>query len=206
MAATSFSLAKRSSEQGTFEPLFDIDVDLRTRFAESMANDHVALLIGLIVLKGMFINSESKFWETAKTIKSKLDEYISDHQPFLFHLVGSEFDVKDPVFVENEKNNHGSAAEMNFSNIGLWQFEKNFENFSLENMYTVGSGWLPGTISGFLIHSITHLCYSFTYMEVTGRESESLNQAQELFKDMIYLTENAHTFDNSYTLADFVQS
>ena len=63
-----------------------------------------------------------------------------------------------------------------------------------------------GCSNYFLVASIKHLCYSFTYLEAIGSEAETLIKAKEVFDDMVRLTENAHTFDECFKYAEFVKS
>lgn len=106
----------------TFE--HDVDANLRNRISPPLGDEHVALLIGMFSLSLTLESVETTFWQCANKVSERLHTAIHDNEPLNYHVI-SRLLYDDPLVKENLAENR--PHELNFSNVGVYQFNPNFK-------------------------------------------------------------------------------
>jgi hypothetical protein len=106
-AATYFAVAKmhasleqdgpkpppeKSHDDDSFALDFDMDVNLRNRFATALGNDHVGGYIGMMAFQ-LSIQPSTRFWAFAAQVKKAMDDGLEEQQHFHYLEVNTRLEA-----------------------------------------------------------------------------------------------------------------
>ncbi|UJR11823.1 hypothetical protein I4U23_016003 [Adineta vaga] len=126
---------------------------------------------------------------------------ISDGK-HLTYLRANRLTSTDEQIDEQTKRNDDRINDLNFSNIGPYVFQQEFEDLKLKHYYCVGSNPCPSVATNvLLVCSIESLDY--TLLHEAGEKNRNI--AKNWFNRMAILTDTAWQYDEKWTFNHFLK-
>jgi hypothetical protein len=130
-----------------------------------------------------------------------LQKNLSDGE-HLTYLRAARLTSTDEQIDEQTKRNDGRINDLNFSNIGPYPFQQEFEDMRLKHYYCVASNPCPSVATNLLlVCSIESLDY--TLLHEAGEKNRTI--AKNWFDKMAILTDNAWQYDEEWTFNHFLK-
>ena len=130
-------LHESSSCFSNFE--FDLDVNLRHHYPSPLPRyEHVGLHIGIISLSNISVSAGSKFWPLCRAVFNNLQKNLFEKKQ-LICLPANRLISTDEQIDEQTKRNNGRVCDLNFSNVGTYPFQRDFEGMKLKHYYCFGT-------------------------------------------------------------------
>lgn len=212
VAGTYFAIAKMDAQyrarlaadpDAEFSFDFDMDVNLRKRLQTVLGNDHVGTIIGMMSFS-LRLKASTKFWEFVLQVKEAMTDFLESKLHFHYFGVNERFDAaceSMPKFQENLSRNDGLVQDMNFSSFGRYFYDTKYGQLQIEKMYASGGGWCPTFGSCvFLILGLKQNHYTFVYSKSDGNS----RVAEDFFGKAVDIIEASHSFDDVYSLGDWL--
>eukprot|EP00667_Euglena_gracilis_P007297 EG_transcript_7364 len=205
LAAVYFATAKvRAAEDAAgsvpFALSFDMDVNLRPRFATPRGPQDVGLMIGITRIEAGDVGPATLFWPLARQLHGAIQTQLDGGHPFLYHCVNRRFDWTDTAFVARLEANHGRPADLNFSNIGRYQFPLTYGDLQLRRQFCVGSSWTPFFGSYTILFNATEQLG----VSIVSSPSERDKQIAAAFMDAVMALIADPAVDDDYDLHRFL--
>jgi hypothetical protein len=180
---------------------FDLDVNLRHHYPSPLPRyEHVGLHIGMMSLSDISVSLGTKFWPLCRAVYSNLQKNLADKQ-HLIYLPANRLTSTDELIDEQTKRSDGRINDLNFSNIGTYPFQREFEGMRLKHYYCVGADACPAVATNvLLVCSIDSLDY--TLMHEAGEKNQAI--ARSWFDQMASLTDNAWQYGEEWTFDQFL--
>ncbi|CAF4843252.1 unnamed protein product, partial [Rotaria sp. Silwood2] len=146
-------------------------------------------------LSNSVVSLQTKFWSLCHVVHRELQNNLSDDK-HLIYLRSNRLCSNDKQIEEQTNRNDGRINDLNFSNIGPYSFQQEFEEVKLKHYYCVGSNGCPtvGT-NVLLVCSIKSLDYTLLYEP--GEKNQSI--AKHWFEKMASLTDAAWKYGEDWT-------
>ncbi|CAG5111660.1 Oidioi.mRNA.OKI2018_I69.chr2.g5941.t1.cds [Oikopleura dioica] len=161
MAAFNCALAQDKMVKLGNELKMDIDFNLRDRFPQKLGNTVVACYIGVgsIVPKAELTET---LVDVAKRIKNEINEQLENQEPFMMRAMMDILGSSDGKEFNKPINNH-IASSVNFSNIGKYKFETQFNFGKIRELYCSGNKWTKAYEYCLTVQTTDKLCLTITH-------------------------------------------
>ncbi|CAF1371050.1 unnamed protein product [Adineta ricciae] len=181
---------------------FDLDVNLRHRYPSPLdRHEHIGLHIGMMTLNEIVISRETKFWSLCRVIFNDLQRNLSEGR-HLTYLRANRLTSTDEQIDEQTKRNDGRINDLNFSNIGPYVFQREYEDLKLKHYYCVGSNPCPSVGTNvILVCSVESLDY--VLLHEAGEKNRLI--AKSWFDRMVGLTDRVWRQTESWTFDHFLK-
>jgi hypothetical protein len=170
----------------------DMDVNLRKRIDMNLEDDHVGLLIGMMSVNVPVESDNEPLFEFARRIAHWAKESIARRDSHSYHIANRRYDSEIGTPVDR-------VTDLNFSNVGLYPFETEFNGFRLTSIHVIG-WWCPAVGTHvFLINTCAdRICYSWVFEQSPGNQAV----ANELLDQVQYLIEQTPTLPAQFCIND----
>ena len=177
-------------------------MNLRHRYPTPLArHEHVGLHIGMMNLGDTDVPPERKFCSLCHVIFDVSQKNLSDGK-HLTYLPANRLTSSDERIDEQTKRHGGRINDFNFSNIGPYPFQREFEGLKLKHYYCVGYDPCPSVATNvLLVCSVESLDYAL--LHAAGEKNRIT--AKNWFDKMASLTDNAWRYDEEWTFEHFLK-